>query len=1458
MRIIVSPPAAHSASASPSSSLTAADAPPTAAPADYEIGIRRPGATFGDLQRAVFCGDRAPRCVAVDGEPVALEQLIVDDLGPGSIVSFTDEAVVATGGPAAPSRVLRVVGGLAAGASIPLAVGDQVIGRDATCAIVLASPTVSRRHARLTISAHGTATLTDLGSTNATRVGGEPARGSTALGLDEPAQVGATRLLVAHATQVTRAPARRHSHNRPPRVHRPDPTPGVHVPVAPRPIAGRTPFSWAMVLAPLAIAVVMALLFNPIFAVFAALSPVMVVGSWVEQRHRRAREQRRSSRALGSSMKRFALDLRAAADLHTRWLADRAPDLATLVDRLDRRDPRLWERRPDHDDFGALRVGCATRAWVPPLDLAADRLTPEAASLIAVHAVLRDAPVTVTVGPGLVVGIAGPSRAARAVARSLVIQAVVHHGPADLWIALATTDRRAEHWAFTSWLPHHHASPDPTQTRRCTTEGELRGLATLLSADDLADTSATTPFGLVVIDAADARQEATRAADPGTDPRSSNALDDLARSVVPRHSAIVLAAAPHLLPASCTAVIECLDEDGSGRVTDPRRGEQVADVLLDGLASTTALDIARRLSGITDPEARTGSDPLPADADLGALLLRADEPEVPRTDAGETIASIGGAVPRDDAAQVLRRWSRHRSNPGLPAVVGVDAGGAHAIDLVTDGPHALIGGTTGAGKSELLQTWVMALAATHAPDRLTFVLIDYKGGSAFDRCARLPHVVGLVTDLDEQLGSRALRSLDAEIRRREQVLRDAGVADIHALRGLPSGPDLPRLVVIIDEFATLAADLPGFLDALVSVAQRGRSLGLHLVLATQRPHGAINDNIRTNTNLRIALRMLDAGDSVDVLGTRDAAAIDRRLPGRALSTVGGEAPVAWHAARVDSIDGGDAPPDLDGAPIVVTALDAFGQPLDADRPETRTTARRCGTGRDRLVGLVVDAFAQSGLRPPRRPWLPPLPDVLGPDALAGPTGAGATAPSADAPVGRLAPLPLGLTDEPDQQRQRVWHWDPGAGPLTVYGMPGSGKTGAVLAVIDALARTTGVDDCHLYVVGSTSPELLATGELPQVGAVITIDERSRIDRLLRWLEEQRRARAQHLDGRPAIVVVVDGVAGMLHALDDLDGRRLLATFLRLASEGPRLGLHLVLTGDRPQAIPAAAAGATDARIVLHLPDPYDYSLLGIRPPSGPVPPGRGVLGDGTPIQLCCVREPGAASAAGGAAAGPPSRSPIRIDDLPSSIALVSLPPATMTPDHWTLPLGLDGMTLVPVALCLSTGDHVLVAGPPGSGRTTTLLMLGCAFEYAALGRVLVLAPRPNALTEAFPHHATTVTALFEQLARTRADAHPGAPALILVDDCDQVDDDRLLRLLSAERPALHVVAAGRSDRLRRSYTHWTRPLRDARFGLALDPTAAHDGDLWNVRLPTAGPAVVPGRAVLVQDGHAAVVQVAHP
>lgn len=337
---------------------------------------------------------------------------------------------------------------------------------------------------------------------------------------------------------------------------------------------------------------------------------------------------------------------------------------------------------------------------------------------------------------------------------------------------------------------------------------------------------------------------------------------------------------------------------------------------------------------------------------------------------------------------------------GCAAVVALSARGSEILDLVTDGPHAVVGGTTGSGKSELLITWVASLASSRTPGELTFLLVDFKGGAAFDALARLPHCVGLITDLDPLQAARALESLRAELRFRERSLRERGLRDIAQI-GAVGG--LPRLVIVVDEFAAMLVDFPELHDVFVDIASRGRSLGVHLILCTQRPAGAVRDSLLANCNLRLSLRVNGRADSTAVIGTDAAAKLAPRPVGRCLVSAGGGDPVLTQIATL-------SPDELDGL------------------------VRRCAA-----------QASDSGEPPPRRPWLDPLPALLRLVDLED--------PGVDS-AGVTGGIAFGLIDVPSEQLRRYASWHPAEdGHLLVLGAHRSGKSACVETIATVGAET---------------------------------------------------------------------------------------------------------------------------------------------------------------------------------------------------------------------------------------------------------------------------------------------------------------------------------------------------------------------------------------------------------------------
>ncbi|KAF2415281.1 hypothetical protein B1729_00050 [Microbacterium sp. B35-04] len=541
----------------------------------------------------------------------------------------------------------------------------------------------------------------------------------------------------------------------------------------------------------------------------------------------------------------------------------------------------------------------------------------------------------------------------------------------------------------------------------------------------------------------------------------------------------------------------------------------------------------------------------PADADIVIARCRPGEPLPPRCQAVLTVASPGVArmehagevVPlrveavalaqaEDVAADLTARAERSlglvgdggepvalaplldgvpETTRGLPAPIGVAGGRTAVVDLVGDGPHAVVAGVTGAGKSELLITWILSLCATRTTDEVTFLLADFKGGTAFDGLAGVPHVTGVITDLDGSGARRAIDSLRAELRRREATIAAAGARDI-----LDPRVRLARLVVVVDEFAALLADHPELHGLFVDIAARGRALGIHLILGTQRAAGVIRDNLLANCPLRISLRVTDPADSRALLGTDDAA----RLPGGA-------------AGR--------------GTAFVRRAGDTAPQQVRIALSDARD---------------VAAAALRTGHRAPTRPWLPALPALVTVDELAARAAAGREPPP---PGGVL----LGLADEPERQRQPVAVVGAADRALLVLGGPGSGVSN-VLEVIAAQTRG------HAVRVPA-HPERLWDAvsalhdELPPAGSVVLIDDLDALQ--LRLPPEYAHVALERVEGLvrragDAGVLVVAGahrMTGAVSRVAELFARRLVLPY-------PTRVDHAAAGGDPSAFDPAAPAG----------------------------------------------------------------------------------------------------------------------------------------------------------------------------------------------------------------------------------------------------------------------------------------------
>ncbi|WP_430791935.1 FtsK/SpoIIIE domain-containing protein [Actinoplanes sp. G11-F43] len=1220
-------------------------------------------------------------------------------------------------------------------------------------------------------------------------------------------------------------------YNRPPRLIPPIPPTEFKLPIAPGE-PDRRPLPYIAAIAPLVFAVAGVFIFNRLSALlFGLLSPLVIIGNYVASRRSGKVTHKERVRRYEENRDRITAEAREAVVIERRSRREAFPDPAALLLTAVGPRRRLWERRRTDGDFLTLRVGTADQPSAvlledPGTDLHKRRITEDA----------YDVPVTVDLRRMRVLGIAGSGPAAAAVTRSVVAQAAVLHSPRDLKIYLLSGQSGAAAWSWARWLPH--VRPEPGQDTTATVGTGTGSLATrvaelsaMIEARSAAGAASFAETVLVVFDGARRL-------------RSLPGVVQILRDgpAVGVHS-ICLDTEERLLPEECLAVVA---EQRDGRVRVGRSGEKtLIDVRVDAVGPEWADSIGRVLGPLRDPGGGDAEDSvLPGSVRL-LDVISMDQPS---------------------RAAVAARWTA--GGRTTSAVMGVSLDGAFALDIRRDGPHGLVAGTTGAGKSELLQTLVASLAAGNRPDAMTFVLVDYKGGSAFKECVALPHTVGMVTDLDTHLVERALVSLGAELKRREHILAAAGAKDIEDyidLTARRSGlSPMPRLLIVIDEFASLARELPDFVKGLVNIAQRGRSLGIHLILATQRPGGVVSPEIRANTNLRIALRMTDKSESTDVINSPEAASIAKSAPGRAYVRLGQNTLIPFQAARVGGRRPGAVRAVVEEPWIRSVFWQNLGDPVPP-RPRPAVTADAGGeivTDLADLVEAIRGANADLGIPEQHSPWLPALTETVGLADL----------PVLPAAGYDLAPVGYGLIDLPaDQARLPLMLDFATFGHLHLIGSPRSGRSQALRTIAGAIARAHSSGDVHLYGIDCGNGALLALEPLPHTGAVVQRTQPDRMARLVARLagEVARRqetlARAGAADlpelrrvlppeqRPPHLVVLFDRWEVFDKTLTEYDGGALLNGILALLREGAGVGVHLIVAGDRSM-FSTRLSATTEDKLVMRLNDKSEYMMIGVPQRSVPdeIPPGRAIrAGDKAELQIALL--PGAASGQAQAAAlrviaaestardaaVPAGRRPFRVDQLPDRLTAseaAEFVPVPRPGPMWAL-AGVGGDELTAMGPDLASNPTFVIGGPPRSGRSTALLTMALSLLDGG-SRLVVAAPRRSPLRDlagragvlaVFAGDDVVKAELLEILGGT------AEPVVIVVDDADNLAKslaDSIFTEIArtgAEKGRALLVA-GQTDRLLSGFSGWIPELRRNRQGLLISPQAPGDGELIGGKL----------------------------
>ncbi len=1016
--------------------------------------------------------------------------------------------------------------------------------------------------------------------------------------------------------------------------------------------------------------------------------------------------------------------VRDTAQQQRRAMFYRHPDPDKLWSTVQ--SSRLWERRPGDWDYGVIRLGLgpqelATRL-VPPETKPVDELEPLCAmalrKFVTRYATVPDLPVAVALRGFSRIYVTGEPERTRAFARALIAQLSTFHAPGDVLTAFCVHPDMRDVWEWAKWLPHamHPEKLDGV--------GQMRLLATSIPALEamLDDVLASRPRFDPASPLSQGSAQLVVFLDGGDTTGSEHLLID---SGIEGVTVIDLSTPPPRILDQTTLVLT-IGEDGE--LTSRTMDGEAKVGRADALPLPNASALARTLAPLRMSQLTVGEQPLASSLDLTDLLGIRDPYEL----------------------DLATCWATRSNRDRLRVPIGLQPDGRPLeLDLKESaqdgmGPHGLLVGATGSGKSELLRTLVLALAVTHSSEILNFVLVDFKGGATFTKLDRLPHTSAVITNLADELElvDRMLDAIQGELVRRQELLRAAGnyasQRDYERARaaGAPLEP-LPALLVVVDEFSELLTARPDFIDMFVQIGRVGRSLAVHLLLASQRLDEGKLRGLESHLSYRIGLRTFSAMESRAVLGAPDAYQLPR-APGHGFLKTEADALTRFRAAYVSGRcqRGGPVRTIRDGNRVepIQTYSTSFQVPrvVDQEPEETPTTEADDEQLGETLLDVLVAQMEGKG-KPAHQVWLPPLADPPTLDQLTGPlhvvAGRGLT--TVDASRHGALQAAVGVVDKPYEQLRDVFWIDltSGGGNVAVVGGPRSGKSTAVRALLGTLALTHTPQEVQFFCLDFGGGGLSSLQDLPHVSGVGGRRDRDTVRRSIgeaqTLIAEREQYFAAHgVDGMATyrqllrsgqvsdrfgdVFLVIDGWQTLRSEFEDLE-----PAVVDIITRGLGFGVHVIVTASRWMDLRPNVRDMFGSKVELKLGDAID-SQVGRRQ-AATVPdqsPGRGLTPDGFHFLAGVPRIDGRSTAddlADGVAhfvtqvadawSGPRAA---KIRMLPTMLSYDALPPADRDKG---VPIGIAERDLRPVFLDFRNDPHLLLFADVQCGKSSFLRVL---------------------------------------------------------------------------------------------------------------------------------------------------------